>query len=692
MPAAWPDSLVEHDLDVLVQPERHALAGRDRLSLPPGTAWDLVLRAGFEVQLIGEGTLEPGPVHGHLRRYRLRRETPGPVILRYAGVIAEAWDRQEAGMGRAQSASFGFIGEEGVYLDGHSGWYPRIGDRLQRLRLRVQLPTGWSAVSQGAGPDRQETATGVQVSWREDHPQEDLYLVAGRFSRHARATPWGEVQAYLRAPEADLAAGYLEAGARYLGLYSELLGAYPYAKFALVENFWETGYGMPSFTLLGPKVLRLPFVVHTSYPHEILHNWWGNGVYIDPEEGNWSEGLTAYLADHLLAETRGQGADYRRDSLRAYADFVPTHDDFPLRAFRSRRDEASQAIGYGKMLLVWHMLRRELGDTAFIAGLRRFYREQGFRRAGFVQWQAAFEAVSGRDLGDFFTQWTTRTGAPDLALEGVVAAPDPAGGYQVRGRLIQRQEEAPFALSAPLVFHTQDGLVERRLPLAGRQTAFAFDLPARPLRLDLDPRFDLFRRLAPGETPVAFSALFGAPEGLFVTPAAAAPELAAGYRALAQAWQRGAPGWRRVADDQLEALPGDRPVWVLGWENRFAAALASPEAPFQLTPAARHFQARGEPSSGRGDSVVLVTRAAGPVRGLVATETPAALPGLTRKLPHYGKYSHLTFTGAEPVNRRKGRWPAGESRLAVWLAEARPLAPVPPWPALTDALAPPQPP
>ena len=89
--------------------------------------------------------------------------------------------------------------------------------------------------------------------------------------------------------------------------YSKLLAPYPYKKFALVENSQQTGYGMPSFTLLGSRVIRFPFILHTSYPHEILHNWFGNGVYIDPDSGNWAEGLTTYLSDHILLEQKGKG-------------------------------------------------------------------------------------------------------------------------------------------------------------------------------------------------------------------------------------------------------------------------------------------------------------------------------------------------------------------------------------------------
>jgi len=57
--------------------------------------------------------------------------------------------------------------------------------------------------------------------------------------------------AFLRTPDDALANKYLEATSRYISLYDRLIGPYPYKKFALVENFWETGFGMPSFTLLG---------------------------------------------------------------------------------------------------------------------------------------------------------------------------------------------------------------------------------------------------------------------------------------------------------------------------------------------------------------------------------------------------------------------------------------------------------
>jgi hypothetical protein len=62
------------------------------------------------------------------------------------------------------------------------------------------------------------------------------------------------------------------------------------------------------------------------------------------------------------------------------------------------------------------------------------------------------------------------------------------------------------------------------------------------------------------------------------------------------------------------------------------------------------------------------------------------VPGLARKLPHYGKYSYLGFAGQAPDNRIKGQWPAGDSAMSVWLGDERPGLRVPPAAPLTAVL------
>ena len=84
--------------------------------------------------------------------------------------------------------------------------------------------------------------------------------------------------------------------------------------------------------------------------------------------------------------------------------------------------------------MLFHMLRRQLGDEAFREGLSSFYSKQRGRRASFDDLRAAFESSSEIKLEPFFTQWTRRTGAPRLALRDVVARPQ-NGGFLISGAL-----------------------------------------------------------------------------------------------------------------------------------------------------------------------------------------------------------------------------------------------------------------
>jgi aminopeptidase N len=681
---------IEHRIEARIDPDAGTLQVRDTLTFPDDRPeWPIVLHAGMDPAVItNNARIDVAEQRDHLTGYRLRITAPGPVTLTYGGSIRHARERIAEGMGRAREWSRGTIAPEGVFLDGNSGWYPRIPDSLQTFTLAVSLPEGWTAVSQGEGPG--DPSSGLST-WREGHPQDDIYLIAAPFERYiarSRAADSElEAQVYLRQPDAALAQRYLDATETYINLYSELIGAYPFAKFALVENFWETGYGMPSFTLLGSQVIRLPFIVHTSYPHEILHNWWGNGVYVDYAAGNWAEGLTTYLADHLIRERAGEGWVYRREMLKGYADYVRDSTDFPVVEFRGRHGAASQAIGYGKSAMLFHMLRRQLGDEAFKAGLARVWTDNRFRVADFDDLRRSFEAASGGDLGGFFETWTTRTGAPRLRLAEVAVVPVDEGavsGFALTGRIEQTQGSEPFPVHVPVLVHQETGdPISLVVELTGASADFTATLPSPPVRVAVDPWFDVFRELLPGETPVALSNLFGSDLGLMVLPAAAPDAFKDGYRRLAEAWRTGHPGWEIRWDDTLKSLPEDRAVWLMGWENRWLDRFAQLTQGVALEPEQRRLRLGSEdPLDGTQVSPVLTAWRDRQPLGWLAASDPAALPGLARKLPHYGKYSYLVFTGSAPENLAKGQWPSGDSELVAWLGPRRALDPFAEPPAL----------
>ncbi|UCF88019.1 MAG: M20/M25/M40 family metallo-hydrolase, partial [bacterium] len=596
---------------------------------------------------------------------------------RYAGFIDYPLRNIGEEYARGQKDTAGSIGPEGVYLDIGSGWYPVVRgkpDDKITFDLTVQLPPGWDAVSQGTRTGHTVKETGTVVRWVCEQPQDAIWLVAGQYHQYAERFGEVQAQAFFRKPEEDLAAKYLQATGEYIGMYEKLIGKYPYGKFALVENFWETGYGMPSFTLLGPRVIRFPFIIESSYPHEILHNWWGNSVYIDYGSGNWGEGLTAYLSDHLIKEQKGLGSQHRQEVLQKYADYVLEGRDIPLTQFRSRHGSVTEAVGYGKTMMLFHMLRMKLGEDLFREGLQRLYKDNLYKAAGFREVREAFEVVSDRDLDNFFQQWVERTGAPELVLADLKVNREDSGVYRVDIAVEQVQEGEPYSMVVPVAvtLQGQDEAALINVPLEGVRASVKMELPARPVRVDVDPRFDLFRRLDRREIPPALTQAFGARKALIVLPSRAEAPLLDSYRSLASFLSRTGPGQvDMISDGDLESLPADTSVWLLGWENLTLPGLFPAFEEYGLVIDVRQGTVKlpdeTSPVFTRLEhSVVLTGRH--PLNSDLAVlwigaANTKAHEGLARKLPHYHKYSYLAFDGDEPENVARGRWPVVGSPL-----------------------------
>jgi aminopeptidase N len=428
-----------------------------------------------------------------------------------------------------------------------SHWYPDAPGYRHRFRLQVTLPEGWTALTQGAPDNGTPAAT---RTWIQDDPQQGIYLVAGPWHHYEEQEAGYRSAVMLLDDDPTLAQPYLDAATHWMARYSEAIGPYPYHQFTLVENRDQTGWGMPGFTLLGSRVIRLPFILDSSFPHEILHNWWGNSVFVDRSAGNWSEGLTTYLSDYLIRDSRGEARQHRLDTLNGWHDFAADGRDFPLSRFTGRHDRSTQAVGYGKGLFLFHMLRGKLGDETFLAGLRMLYERFRFREADFVDVRGAFEDACDCELEEFFAQWLEREGAPRLEL--VNARTKSVEDRHSVTFTLRQVDDLPWRLNVPVRINLTDGTSNTELvPLNTESQTYtlSFDVPVT--RLDVDPDYDLFRHLEDDERPVTFSRVFGADE-VAVVP------LSEPFNEVARSLASNNPGWRVVARNDL----GDTDVVV----------------------------------------------------------------------------------------------------------------------------------
>ncbi|WP_243358575.1 M1 family metallopeptidase [Fundidesulfovibrio terrae] len=426
-------------------------------------------------------------------------------------------------------ASDAACGPDWAMLMPASLWHPVLEGGENAYAVRVSAPSGIKAVTQGSLSGFAEEPGRTVSAWDIPRPEGRLGLCLARYDfQESRVGPV-PVQTFLLEGSARLAPVYLEASARHLRFYSDLHGPYAFEKFAVAENPLPTGYGFPSYTLLGSQVLALPFIPETSLRHEIAHSWWGNGVLVDYDRGNWCEGLTTYVADYTAqAEQSPQAArTYRLKTLRAFADLVREGGDMPLDRFGSRYSPASQAVGYGKTLFVFHMLRAFVGDEAFFQGLRRLYADSLFKPASWEDIRKVFAGMPGFDEPTsraFFSQWLTRTGGPRLKIACAQAAPNGTGGtggYTLRATVTQ--EGDPYLLNLNATVETDAGPVRTPFIMDGASKELALDVPGKPSRLVLDPGADCFRMLAPSEVPPSVNTVKGS-GNLTVVMAASAPE------------------------------------------------------------------------------------------------------------------------------------------------------------------------
>ncbi len=668
---------VHHRLHVNLMVHKQMVEVIDTITLPSAIdgkplAADFSLNRNFAPEIMNPGIIlkkfpemGDGPVFSNYKAgFDGMEAAERMLVIRYSGIINEAVTTGADEYARGFSTTTGIISDSGAYLAGSTWWVPAFGDALVTYDMTVTLPAEWNVVSQGERMVNKEIGPLREVRYHSPHPAEEIYLVAGPWTEYEKMAGDVRVQAFMRSPDGILAMRYIDATAGYLEMYEEMIGPYPYSKFALVENFWETGFGMPSFTLLGQKVIRFPWILTTSYPHELLHNWWGNSVYVDFDEGNWCEGLTAYMADHLLKEQKGEGAAYRRETLQKFTDYVNPGNDFPLTWFRSRNNPAEEAIGYGKCLMFNHMLRMEVGDEVYLNAYRRFYKDNMFRVAAFDDILAAFSEEQEVDLVPFFEQWLLRKGAPQLELAAVSVVQE-GGDHHLHFDLLQVQEEAPFYIEVPVAVYFEDRVETLYVISAARNAGYSFRFQQRPVRIEVDPAFDVFRRLDRAEVPPTLSRVFGSEEAMIILPEKS-PFLE-DYKGMAATWKATQEAQGKalhvVVDEELDSLPAGATAWILGFENRFAGLLDV------RTRYAGAFDAAQQEMvgmlEGAGSLVYAVPNPGDKVQtvGFVGTNVREAIPGLTRLLTHYGKYSFLGFEGERPNNVLKGNFPAIDSPM-----------------------------
>jgi hypothetical protein len=252
-----------------------------------------------------------------------------------------------------------------------------------------------------------------------------------------------------------------EQSSSILQFYASILGEAPYPSFtlAVTENDLPGGHSPAYFAVLNQSLPTSPVVwqndrLHSRtsvvfIAHELAHQWWGQAVGWKNYHEQWlSEGFAQYFATLYAEKDRGRDVfDSIVRKMRRWA--IDTSPQGPVylgyRLGHIKGDSrVFRAIIYNKAAMVLHMLRRLVGDDPFFWGMRRFYAEWRFRKAGTDDFRKAMEASSGRDLTAFFQAWVHGSGIPRLRFS--YQTPDPAN-VLVRFEHVGEQIEVPVTVT-----------------------------------------------------------------------------------------------------------------------------------------------------------------------------------------------------------------------------------------------------
>ena len=561
--------------------------------------------------------------HASLSVRGVTRTRSGVMRIEYGGILAPL-DRNIDFRGVLQALP-PMASSQGSFLGAASGWYPQAWP-LFTYRVRLRVNGKQKALVPGRLISETTRNDSYEATFEYEAPAEGIDLMAGPYGVREKLAPLPDgrrvrLRTYFYPELGSLADAYLDDSARYIERYSRTIGPYPFSEFSVVASPLPSGFGMPTLTYIGAQVLKLPFIRATSLGHEVLHNWWGNGVLVDYAGGNWSEGLTTFMADYAYKEAespqaaRGARLAWLRD-LAA----LPAGAQRPLAAFRSRAHGADAVVGYGKSAMLFLMLRDAIGEDAFALGIRRFWRENSFRLASWEELLEAFEYASGRDLAPFFRQWLTRAGAPSVRLVSAFASKT--------GITLSFEQSAPaYALRLPVEFILDNKSETRWVEIDREKQAVTLQFKDTPQAVRLDPELRVWRLLEREELP---------------------PILRQWIVARSPALMRVSPVGTALAKRlfespfrEVENLIND-PVLIIGLHKDVDAALKR----LKLPP---------RPAMLAGKGTAQVWTIIGSAIAVISAKDEPSLEAISRPLPHYGSQSWLAFDGARVIER--GAWP-----------------------------------
>ena len=384
-------------------------------------------------------------------------------------------------------------------------WLPTLDRPSEKAKVtwRIRAPAGREIVANGARVGRDVEGDQWVTTWREDRPiptyamviaagplvMHDLGKTACGFAEDGGCVP----QMVWTAPEqATFMPGQFAHAGEIVDFFAKTVGAFPYEKLAHLQTTTRWG-GMENSSAIfyaDQFFRRANGISDGLIAHETAHQWFGDAVTEREWAHAWlSEGFATFFAALWNQHAHGEAA-YRAELTQIRRQIIAASVASQRAVIDSIETDPNRLLNentYQKGGFVLHMLRTQLGDSAFFGGLRAYFAEHRHGNAMTQDLQRALERSSGRELGWFFDQWLRRPGWAEVLTSWQWDA-------ATRRVTLDVEQGARFgAYRMPLTVDvtSADGTHARVTVALDASAAQRIELPgvyaARPAALALDP-------------------------------------------------------------------------------------------------------------------------------------------------------------------------------------------------------------
>ena len=483
--------------------------------------------------------------------------------------------------GPVEGLKLAAIQEPISYLLYPSRWFPTTGYMTDRFtaEMHIRVPSGMRVFASGpSGAAKHVTLSdgkeGDEYDFKWTKPGFPGTVIAGRYVGPFSVGA-GNVKVYTTISHQASGNEEAQTATKEFDFFTDDFGDLESERLNVVElpnDTLEAAYAPELVGLMGAHIGDKPGI--RLLANTIAHQWWGCEISPRTIDAAWiTNGMSRY-GELMFVEDQSGNSALRAD-LEDVSAGALAYDTIPLSS-AGRFDPFSpqfQSMTLDKGGMVFHMLRGEIGDKAFLATLKGALSQYTDKSITTEDFEKVAEEQSQKQLLPFFSQWIDGTGAPRFTDKYAVYRLGNNKGFRTIGEIDQDLDL--FRMPVDLRIETDGKTVNQDVEVVGTNTQYVVDTFGRPRRISIDPNEwvlkntpDLEVRIAilKGQQLVAQDDLIGAlaeyKKALVANPQSSLASYRIGEVYVTQR------NYQAAVDAFRDALRGDDvPPWTEVWSH-----------------------------------------------------------------------------------------------------------------------------